>query len=67
MSNLFDYQSDRHCAKTAATASACPTSLITSQIDTVPKQIRKHSPNVNCLITSQIDTVPKQFVCTHIA
>ena len=43
---LFDYQSDRHCSKTANTYMEQVTSLITSQIDTAPKLEvdRQHVP-----------------------
>ena len=34
----FDYQSDRHCAKTHSRNAAAASGLITSQIDTAPKQ-----------------------------
>ena len=34
----FDYQSDRHCAKTESAEDVDAESLITSQIDTAPKQ-----------------------------
>ena len=34
----FDYQSDRHCSKTSVLVTAATTGLITSQIDTAPKQ-----------------------------
>ena len=34
----FDYQSDRHCSKTLPLASCPDWCLITSQIDTAPKQ-----------------------------
>ena len=33
----FDYQSDRHCSKTAHVFRKAFSSLITSQIDTAPK------------------------------
>ncbi len=33
--------------------------LITSQIDTAPKQISEPIDDFSCLITSQIDTAPK--------
>ena len=33
--------------------------LITSQIDTAPKQAVRFRDGANCLITSQIDTAPK--------
>ena len=36
--DMFDYQSDRHCAKTLHPQGDCNASLITSQIDTAPKQ-----------------------------
>ena len=34
-------------------------SLITSQIDTAPKQLKNEAPDAFGLITSQIDTAPK--------
>ena len=34
---MFDYQSNRHCAKTVPCCSTAIWGLITSQIDTAPK------------------------------
>ena len=56
---MFDYQSNRHCAKTWRHAHHAVPSLITSQIDTVPKRPLQGGFERHCLITSQIDTVPK--------
>ena len=57
--SLFDYQSNRHCAKTADARGRGPLGLITSQIDTAPKLIKRVELVVVGLITSQIDTAPK--------
>ena len=38
----FDYQSVRHCSKTAATSSALCVCLITSQFDTAPKPMEQN-------------------------
>ena len=56
---VFDYQSNRHCAKTLCQAVNKVCSLITSQIDTVPKLKKLPYGGSVRLITSQIDTVPK--------
>ena len=55
----FDYQSNRHCAKTPTAVNSDATCLITSQIDTVPKLGKRSKKLSGGLITSQIDTVPK--------
>ena len=55
----FDYQSDRHCAKTPYIERDAKAGLITSQIDTAPKQHDGLVLVVAGLITSQIDTAPK--------
>ena len=55
----FDYQSNRHCAKTSHSSLVTSESLITSQIDTAPKlELADEREDVG-LITSQIDTAPK--------
>ena len=56
----FDYQSDRHCSKTSELVFKGVSRLITSQIDTAPKQPCSSSGRASSLITSQIDTAPKQ-------
>ena len=56
----FDYQSDRHCSKTANFSELETPCLITSQIDTAPKLVRTEDVALRGLITSQIDTAPKQ-------
>ena len=56
----FDYQSDRHCAKTESAEDVDAESLITSQIDTAPKPPLRLARLRLRLITSQIDTAPKQ-------
>ena len=56
----FDYQSDRHCAKTVARLVVLLGGLITSQIDTAPKHYGLPAGDPMSLITSQIDTAPKQ-------
>ena len=55
----FDYQSDRHCSKTPDGRSRQGAGLITSQIDTAPKQADRRARHGRGLITSQIDTAPK--------
>ena len=55
----FDYQSDRHCAKTFMPYKDPEKSLITSQIDTAPKLLMATEAQLKGLITSQIDTAPK--------
>ena len=55
----FDYQSDRHCAKTEDLELLLFVGLITSQIDTAPKRGDRQRGKRPCLITSQIDTAPK--------
>ena len=57
---MFDYQSDRHCAKTVTTSGNKPQRLITSQIDTAPKLYKTVESEGSSLITSQIDTAPKR-------
>ena len=56
---VFDYQSDRHCAKTLAMFDNLHVCLITSQIDTAPKLPFWDERAGTRLITSQIDTAPK--------
>ena len=58
--HLFDYQSDRHCPKTCTIVVWADTGLITSQIDTAPKQAGIIRASLPSLITSQIDTAPKR-------
>ena len=55
----FDYQSDRHCAKTHDGILYGYFGLITSQIDTAPKHALARLDDDESLITSQIDTAPK--------
>ena len=55
----FDYQSDRHCSKTDERDRRVVQGLITSQIDTAPKQVNGSLLRIERLITSQIDTAPK--------
>ena len=55
----FDYQSNRHCAKTDHGLNYNENGLITSQIDTAPKRGTGWSHRRPRLITSQIDTAPK--------
>ena len=62
MDEEFDYQSDRHCAKTCGGGPCRLGSLITSQIDTAPKRASSAYAKKSRLITSQIDTAPKQIV-----
>ena len=59
----FDYQSDRHCAKTRGLIVRNYVGLITSQIDTAPKHLRRRACAGGRLITSQIDTAPKHRAC----
>ena len=59
LSSQFDYQSDRHCAKTGVQNAILNLCLITSQIDTAPKQLVRDGHDEVGLITSQIDTAPK--------
>ena len=55
----FDYQSNRHCAKTKVLWTEHNYCLITSQIDTAPKLPCAFGYSNPGLITSQIDTAPK--------
>ena len=63
---VFDYQSNRHCAKTGASPGRKNHGLITSQIDTVPKPRCLPTFPRLCLITSQIDTVPKRNLRSNV-
>ena len=60
LSDVCDYQSERHCSKTTDACRRTLTSAITSQNGTAPKQGLHFSPPLDSAITSQNGTAPKR-------